>query len=321
MIDTCRFRLYPSTFKADIPAGWVVESGTRMDRETGRICGWVLHQHRVSGLRVYGTDGCASNFEVSLPRLRNGCNGQLLRPHEVNVALQSAVAEVGQVVEVVGLEKLTRLDLVHHFKGLACDFVSALRGFKHQQVRRKQVEYFESGLEWPGKELHIRLYDKKLELCNIRGDCQRLETELHSNMLHGKMIPTLWEEETGFDIQNCYTLYRRICSGFASRKVPRIGSVEELLHWLKLNRIKIDGICPVERFLSSRSRTTRYRLEKALNDVYLTFFEANFLAHLPEDINALTFIDCLPPALSPSVSAAACPSSDSGRVAALDTAA
>jgi hypothetical protein len=293
MIDTCRFRLYPSVFCPVFPVGWSVKTGTKV--EEGRAVAYTQCQHDESALRVYGYDGAVSTIEVSLPRLYHGCNGHLLRPHEVNIAYQAALKLASEVVERVLCEKLLRLDLVHHFKGRAHDYVASLRGLKHKRVRNRQVEFFESGLEWPGKDLRIRLYDKKEELCSMPGDVQRLETQLRNEMLHGKNIPTLWSA-AGFDLANCYQVYRDVCSGFASRKVPVLGTVDDLLHWLKLNKVTVAGICPVERFLSYKSRASRYRLEKALNDVSLTFVEANFLAALPASISDLTFLDCLPEA-------------------------
>jgi hypothetical protein len=290
MIDTVKLKLYGVPFRP-ATAGWEKENGTKTNAD-GDTNTWIKYQHRESGLRLYGPDGRATSMEVSLPRLLNGCNGILLRPDQVNEAYVKALDVSSNVLEgfdCVDLEKLTRLDLVHHFEGWAFDFVCALRGLKHKGVRNKQVEWFESGLEWPGRNLYIRLYDKKLELSGRPGRVQRLEAQLR-----GKKLPDVWSSSGGFNVELCYEQYRTICRGFSSRVIPNLGTLAELLHWLKSKEVTVDGICPVERFLSCKSERQRRRLRKALNDVSLQFFEACFIDHLPEKIHDLNFIDCLP---------------------------
>jgi hypothetical protein len=289
MIDTIKLKLFASPFKKLAGVGWKMDTGTReRDREDGEVR-WTKMQHTESALRVYGTGGMAETLEVSLPRLLHGCNGRLLRPHEVNMAYYAALDLATDVVEDLNPEKLTRLDLVHHFEGWAFDFIASLWGLKHRSIRNKQVQFFETSLSWPGKEMKINLYDKKAELCSIPGYVQRLEAQLH-----GSKLPDVWSASGGFRVEECYKEYRKICSGFAARRIPILGSLEELLHWLKENEVKVRGVDPVERYLACKSRTTRYRINKALNDVNLKFFEANFLDHLPAQLSELIFIDCLP---------------------------
>jgi hypothetical protein len=288
MIDTIRLKVFGSPFKLVSAAGWDMQSGTR-DREDGTVR-WTQMQHKPSDLRVYGTDGMVESIEVSLPKLLHGCNGRLLRPHDVNMAYYAAIDLASDVVEQVNPEKLTRLDLVHHFDGWAYDFIASLWGLKHRSIRNKQQQFFESSLTWPGKEMKINLYDKKAELCGTPGRVQRLEAQLH-----GKKLPDVWSASGGFRVEECYKEYRKICSGFAARKIPVLGTIEELLHWLKENEVRVHGVDPVERYLSCKSRATKYRIKKALNDVHLQFFEANFLDCLPAQFSDLLYIDCLPP--------------------------
>lgn len=290
MLDTVKFKLSPSPLKVAGP-DWKVEKGTRIDDDGVR--GWTSYSHKETALRIYGSEGFAGNIELSLPRLMHGSNGILLRPSEVNTAYFGALDLASTVVEDLLPEKLTRVDLVHHFHGWAFDFVASLKGLKHTAVRKKQIEFFESGLEWPGKNMRIRLYDKKAEMCNQPGMIQRLEAQLRNN----KLDNVVWSPRSGFDVANLYEIYKAVCSGFSSRKIPRISSIEELLYLLKSNEVKIEGYCPVERYMSGRGRTSRYRIQKALNGLSLDFFEASFLSHLPDNINDLTFLDCIPDAV------------------------
>lgn len=288
MIDTIKFKMDPSAFKRPSNFEWKVSEGSHISEIDGQSVGWVKYQHSDSGLRVFGHDGFVENFEVSLPRLIYGSNGILLRGQDMNIAYRAALNLVSDVVENPCPLEVSRYDLVHHFHGLACDYIASLRGLKHKKVRKRCCEWFDSGLEWPGKDVHIRLYDKRLELEKVPGLVQRLEFQLR-----GRALNQIWSFDKGFDVNACYSHYRALSGQFSSRSVPKIGSTNELLSFLIQNDVKVRGICPVERFLSGKSRATRYRISKDLNSVRLDYFDANFMAFLPPDYDDLTFLDCV----------------------------
>lgn len=283
MIDTVRFKLFPSPFLGSND-NWVTESGTR-DRDEGPVA-WKALVHPDSGLRVYGTEGMATTLEVSLPRLLFGSNGILLRFSDINTAYWAALDLASQVVEEINPEKLYRIDLVHHFQGWISDYIAALKGLKHRKVRRRCCEFFESSLEWPGKDIFIRLYDKKLELEKQAGPIQRLEFQLRN-----AAIENVWSWESGFDSEMLYKQYRRLCSGFVTRTVPKISSTTDLLCFLRQNSVLVGGIDPVERYLAGKSKRTRYRVESDMSGIRLSFFEATFLDYLPEDPADLQYLD------------------------------
>lgn len=293
MLDTVKIALAPASFKVGIPNAWELKKGNRWD-DSGQVS-WKLCQHKESGLRVFESIGhnCSLTVEVSLPRLLYGSNGYLLRADDVNKAYFKALDIVSNVVGRVQVDKLNRVDLVHHFRGEAWEYTQALHGLGHKMVRRKQVAYFDSGLEWPGKNMHLRLYDKSAEMYKQPGMVQRLEAQLR-----GDKIDRVSLSDQGFDAANLYDYYRDICAGFRSRRLPRVGSVEALLVWMKQEQVLISGVDPVERYLAYKSTRTQRRIRQSLNSASLDYFDANFLQHLPEDLADLTYIDC-PPRESP----------------------
>jgi hypothetical protein len=208
------------------------------------------------------------------------------------MAYRAAVDLASEVVEDLRLDSITRYDVVHHFRGAMCDFLDSLRGITHSKVRRKQVEYFDTGLSWPGKDCHIRLYDKKMESEHIAGMIQRLEFQLR-----GSALRDVWTSLGGFDPDALYEHYKLLCNGFrGSRPVPRLGSLPELLCLLEKHRIMIEGTDVVSRFVNAKSRRTKYRLRAEIKSVKLEYFNANFMEHLPACLKDLAYIDCFPPA-------------------------
>lgn len=289
MIDTIRLKLESVPFKGLELPGW-----EKHEKISPGFCGepvessWYIHKE--TGLRVGGSSLTSSWMEVSLPRLFYGSNGYLLRAEHMNPALFSAFDLASEVlVDYIKPEKLTRYDLCHHFVGEAKDYVCSLRGLKHKRVRRVAVEWFESGLEWPGTNVFIRLYDKNEEMNNSPGEIQRLEFQLRKTALRN-----IWSLEKGLSPEKCFKQYRDLAGEFASRSVPRIGSVNDFLCWLRTEKVRVNGIDPVERFLASKSRASRYRIEKDLNSVRLDFFDAKFTSQLPLSIEDLQYIDCIP---------------------------
>lgn len=289
MIDTVRFKLFPVPFRGLELPGW--EKRIQISPgDDGMPIESSCYQHKETALRIGGTNEHSSWLEVSLPRLFYGSNGYLLRPSDMNSAVVAAF-DLGSsvLVDYVEPEKLTRYDLVHHFLGDAKDYVCSLRGLKHKRVRRGSVEFFESGLEWPGTAVYIRLYDKRAEMEKCAGNIQRLEFQLRKTALRA-----VWSLKSGFDADMCFNQYKELSGQFSVRSVPRIGSVNELLCWLRQEKVHINGIDPVERFLSTRKRSQRYRIEKDLNSVRLEYFDAAFTSQLSDSLENLDFIDCVP---------------------------
>jgi len=289
MIDTIRFKLNPVPFQGKELPGWEMHHRISPG-EDGFPIESTWYQHKQTALRIGGTSEKSSWMEVSLPRLFYGSNGYLLRPKDMNPAVIAAFDLASNVlVDYISPEKLTRYDLTHHFLGDAKDYVCSLRGLKHKRVRRAAVEFFESGLEWPGSNVYIRLYDKKMEMDRSPGEIQRLEFQLRK-----KALKDIWSLRSGFNADMCYNQYKDLSGQFATRSVPRLGSINDLLCWLKQEKVMINGIDPVERFMASRKKSQRYKIEKDLNSVRLEFFDARFTAQLPLDLNALEFFDCPP---------------------------
>lgn len=289
MIDTVRFTLFSAPFPELVPVGWQRNRRKYEDDHTDEWREQTIFQHSGTDMRIGGVDGQASWLEVSLPKILHDSNGYLLRPAEINLAYRSALDLALDVLEVCVPEKITRYDLVHHFRGLASEFIASLYGLKHRAVRNKCVAFFDTGIEWPGTQTRIRLYDKKAEQDGVSGMTQRLEFQLRK-----KALRDIWSAQKGFDCEALYRQYKDLCGGFARRRIPRMGTLAEVLCWLKENNVVINGIDPVERVLSSKGKVSRWRLQKAINGVHLDYFEANFLEWLPELYADLQYFDCVP---------------------------
>lgn len=284
MIDTVRFLISGEITPSDLH-GWKKTEGSRLDEERGSI-EWINLQHDSSGLRVYGVHGLAQNVEVSLPRVIKPHNGYLLRPDEVNQAYMKAIDLVEHVVPGVSIDKLSRYDLVLHFLGYIWDYMDSLRGLKHKRVRRKCCEFFESSIEWPGKDIKIRLYDKLLEMTGTHGEIQRLEFQLR-----GKALEDVFSPDCGFHVERLYDQYKRLCGGFTARSVPKVTGVGDLLVLLDRNKVKVSGVDLVGRFMHSLSRSSRYRYQKMLDTHKVEYFSATF--NLPESMHEFAFVDCI----------------------------
>lgn len=291
MIDTVRFMLDNPLRVVKTPKKWKKQAGVSLPDE-GNPVNWFVFQQDKSDLRIGGQEGYASWLEVSLPKLLYGSNGKLLRASEVATAYDCLLDTAGSIVENPSFSKMTRVDLAHHFQGYAWEMIPSLRGLTHRRVRRKGVEFFGSSLEWPGKDIRIRLYDKRLEVEKQHGNLMRLEFQVRGKALDG-CRDGIWTPDKGFDVQGCYRAYKGLCGGFDYRPVPRLSSVVDLLVCLRENKVLVGGMDPVELFLNSKSQRTRYRYESDMKLVKLDYFEANFSAFLPDDLSDLVYHDCL----------------------------
>ena len=289
MIDTVKFLFdCPVKMPSSSSDVWKRKRGVNLPEE-GNPVPWFTLQHNESDLRIFGHGDYAESVEVSLPKLLYGTNGKLLRAGDIDSALNQCLDITATVVEEPSFDRLSRLDLVHHFEGYLFESIESLRGLKHRRIRRKGVEFFDTGLEWPGKELRVRLYDKQAEQGFGPGMIQRLEFQMR-----GKALPThLWSSSEGFDVEGCYSHYKALCGGFSYRSVPRLSSVADLLVFLKINDCKLGGVDPVSLYMNSKSKRTRYRLEAQMRGVKLEYFEANFISKLPELVTDLDYLDCL----------------------------
>jgi hypothetical protein len=272
MIDTLRIRLEGRDWKIGASASWKASFSTRREiRENEQVeSGGVLCEHEETGLRV-GGPLLPSWAECSLPKLLFGHNGKLLREEHCEAAMTRLRGLVGEVVKGAEFGEASRLDLTGQFAGELRDWNAGLRRVTHKQVRRTGLEFFDSGLVWPGKYLHARLYDKGLEQSGTPGHVVRLEFQTRAGLIPGGVVTA-----GKIDYGAAYQAYRRFCKGFSPRSVPRIKKLVDLLVWCEQSGFSRDGMTPTELLLASMSVRHQRRVRASIAETQLQHFNIDW---------------------------------------------
>lgn len=141
-------------------------------------------QHVISGLRIGGSDLRAEWLEVSLPRLRHGDNGRMIKDQsELNRALAMLDERILDVCEP-GFDRVwpcSRLDVVGQFIINLRDVITAHRECSHPAIRKGKVYYEGESLAFRGKERLCRIYDKIKEVTGKPGTVTRVEWQLRGD--------------------------------------------------------------------------------------------------------------------------------------------
>jgi hypothetical protein len=233
-------------------------------------------QEPASGLRIGGDHAAPAWLEVSLPRVVHPSNGYLLRPEQTPAAVAAVRDMLATVAPGATLGDPTRLDLVAHLPIYPPDAIDSFRDLPHPKVRRRSREFFGSGLEWPGDGVHVRLYDKSLEQNGVRGDVTRLEFQLRRR----KYLPSCWDG-VNFDSLGLHHCYRRLALAFEPRRLVRPRGVSELLAWLTLEGVVVNGQRPLDAYLAGRSERQRRRILRAIQAAQVRYVALELDAMLP----------------------------------------
>lgn len=291
MIDTIRLNMLSVEGWKDPGPGWSFQRGEKLlqDAESsGPVeTSYRVYKHEETGLRVGGSDVSPRWAEVSLPHLVYGSNGILLKERDCAAASAAVRDLVHECVRDPGWEGVSRLDLVGQFQGDLRQWNEALRRIPHRRVRRSGLEFFDSGMVWPGKNLHVRLYDKGLEQTGKRSSCVRLEFQAR-----GKLIPACCSSEDGLsiDYEGAYGAYRRFCLGFNPKVVPIIGKLVDLFAWCNQCGFQHEGMTPTEMYLRGLSARHERRIRAQLLSSKLRYFRIDWDRLVPEMGDA-PFID------------------------------
>lgn len=264
MIDTIRAVFGPCDWKSDFfrPGlwKWVDMDRTEVEGEDLLLDSSRRSVQEYRGFRVGGSREAATWAEVSLPRLIWNENGMVIHDQEIlNEAWAEFLGLLGQVCDYRKEElSLSRVDLVWQFKGDCGEWAFLFSGVRHARVRRPQVRY-SRGLVWPGDEVHIRMYDKRLERDKMAGDHLRLEFQLR-----GDRVPALMCGDQ-LDFALAYQTYRQLCLGFSGvASVADIGNQAEFLAWLDQSEVAVEGRRPLEVYLGTVSERHARRIRKAV---------------------------------------------------------
>jgi hypothetical protein len=290
-LDTVRFDLKPAAWTGKLPPGWKDIRGTRSELHGTEKTdtGYRMLQHQTTGLRVGGSPSDALWLETSMPRLVHPSNGILLRPGQVPLAVERCRELLDAAAPASSLEEMTRADLALHFREHPDNVIQALRGLKHPKVRRAAREFFGTGLEWPGANVHARFYDKRMEQDRRPGDVMRLEFQVRGR----KHLPAIWNGRD-FDMATAHRSYRRLALGFQPRPLTRPADLAGFLAWLDRSNVLVRDERPAEVFLSMKS-SVRYRqhLRAQMRRAIVPEFVLDFTRLIPET-GSPEWIDCPP---------------------------
>lgn len=276
MIDTLRVDIEAHDWKGVPASGWrsVEAKGAKLLLDGSREeFTSLLYQHEESGLRIGGSVQNPRWVEVSLPKLIHGSNGILLKESECERSTSLLRDLVEQCVVApnycVGA---SRIDLVGQFDGKLQEWNSALRRVPHEKVRRPGLEFFNSGLVWPGKYMHARLYDKGLEQTGKPSNVVRLEFQTRSGVIPKNVVGP----GARINYSAAYRAYSRFCRGFVPRRVPKITKIAELLAWCELCSFEYNGLTPTESYLAGLKPRQQRNIRQALSKIRLAYFNIDW---------------------------------------------
>lgn len=151
--------------------GWYLESHPSQTPGPRGIIQQLKGFNEELGIRVYGKDTTIERVQCSLPRLLHGYNGRMIRnPNELKKAQGVLFARLWEISEAKQeLIEFTRLDLVLNFPANPRKLIVAHKNARHPWVRRAQVEYGDSTIRFPGKQIVMHLYSKQKERADKSG--------------------------------------------------------------------------------------------------------------------------------------------------------
>jgi hypothetical protein len=234
MIDTVRIAWPHATYHQPTPpAGWEVSSFTHTKRaDTGLADDrhGIRYHHLATGLTASGSPHELKTVQFSMPRLLFGTNAKLIKSQsELDLAMHIAGHLLRQIGEPVGgIDRYTRVDLVWQFRIDPKLAILAHRHSRHLRIRRDSCCYEGQSLHWVGRGLHIRMYDKTLEMTRKPGDVLRVELELHGRLLKHLLAPGD-TKLAHLDFDRAYAAYLELMLGFMPENVPLVSDIAELL--------------------------------------------------------------------------------------------
>tara|TARA_R110002096_G_scaffold78416_11_gene184714 strand:- start:550 stop:1554 length:1005 start_codon:yes stop_codon:yes gene_type:complete len=219
---------------------------------------------RVGALTAYSTDGLIDGFHVSLPNHFFTTGGRLFSGQtELSDSLRLVRSHLGEICEppLISDCRFTRVDLSLQFQvpGIPpAAFFTSLRHARHPGVHSGAEEWSvcsrESGLNFKGSGMTVKLYDKGMEMFSNPSPVVRIEIQLKGaplkRLLGGE--PNGYPTELNFE--ECYRVYREQLLRFPTVKhlpLQDVQSLRQLTPFLlssyEASEIKLsDGRTPME---------------------------------------------------------------------------
>jgi hypothetical protein len=182
------------------------------------------------------------------------------------MALWSLEGAIRQVAPDARPLAFTRLDIAWQWRESDPRMVLGSLGYlRHPRVRRATVLYAGESVHWPGEDLHVRVYDAHKEQSGRSGDVLRLEAQMRGDLARlSPLKPT---------ISGLYAQLRSVVAPLRGSVPVTVCApgVAELLALCSAQNICYPGtqIPVLDWFLQAQTKTTRWRLLRALKDCRL----------------------------------------------------
>lgn len=236
-----------------------------------------------TGYHAHGQSSEYKHHRASLPRLLHGSNGKLIKTQsELDAGLSLLLQKAGELGEPSTPDfHFTRVDLVWQFVGDTAVYIQAHREARHPRIRRDPTRYESRSLALEGSEMRITMYDKMRELYKHNGNIVRVEIQLKGKRLkeelgNGNLV-------TELDFGRCYQAYRRIMMGFTTEKVPRAGTIAELLAIGEHEGWKSGGATQFEIYSNRLGVRQVMRIREAMSAFRPVVFDIDWAEILPPD--------------------------------------
>ena len=217
-------------------------------------------QNDLLGLRVYVHADLIIKVEVDLPKLLFGHNGRLLKTQEdidtalnrLHVALENISRPHGAFSGFYPGEQpddfstyYVRVDLVWQFDLKPEVVFLAMRNAKHPEINKRNGEYQNQTLVFPGSAIRISMYDKKVK---DRARCPhhvlRVEIQLREDKIAEHFDLGQHALQT-LDLRAVYAVYRDVLLRFGSDLIPdpdAKGTIEDFLVWTVVKLPQADPV-------------------------------------------------------------------------------
>ena len=159
-----------------------------------------------------------------------------------------------------------RVDLVWQFDLKPRDVLLAMRNAKHPEINKRNGEYLDQTLVFPGTDIRISMYDKKAK---ARASCPhnvfRVEVQLHDHKI-AEHFGLDEHELQSLSFDAAYQVYRSALTRFGSDLIPDPvvkGTIEDFLAWTVVELCHHDPVavyCSTKQLGRRCSRALRKRV-------------------------------------------------------------
>ena len=246
----------------------------------------ILFQHLESGLRFRANElGGVYDMECSLPKVLEGRNDHVIRS-------QTEVAKGWDYIDQMGdrfFERqneynITRMDCCWQVDRKPSEVLNLHRWTKHPQVKKSTTVYEGESVHFPGRDRHLRIYDKGKEQKTTPDQVTRVELQLRGAALRTDLGYEVGDTILEPDGEKAYHALRRFCWKIADTKFSTTGSLPEVLaRAIHEDTRWQDGTSLWQTYAAKKNRSTVLRMQRKIKAVIELHGTFSWKDHLPKD--------------------------------------